>query len=149
MTVSQNLSSRWFEYSVRVQPHHTDYAGVVWHGSYLEWMEAARIDVFRSVGLEYADLVAMGCSLPVIELSLRYHQPLQMGQVGVVKSRISQIEKIRLHWTQDVYCEGDDKPSLLGKVTLVPVHSQSGRVLRTPPQAFLDAIDQMIRKMDA
>jgi len=41
-----NLSSpefeNWFEYPVRVQPHHTDYAGLVWHGSYIAWMEEAR-----------------------------------------------------------------------------------------------------------
>ena len=33
----------WFEYPVRAQPHHTDYAGIVWHGTYLTWMEEARV----------------------------------------------------------------------------------------------------------
>ena len=40
----------WFEYPVRVQPHHTDYAGVVWHGTYLTWMEEARVECLRSIG---------------------------------------------------------------------------------------------------
>lgn len=57
MIPNADRPSPWFEYFVRVQPRHTDYAGVVWHGSYVEWMEAARIDAFRTVGLEYADLV--------------------------------------------------------------------------------------------
>lgn len=148
MTVSPKSSSRWFEYISRVQPHHTDYAGIVWHGTYLAWMEAARIEVFRSVGLEYSDLVILGCDLPVIELSLRYQHPLRMGEVVVVKSRISQVEKIRLRWDQDVYRDGDENPSLIGKVTLVPLHSQSGRILRTPPQAFLNAIDQILGPTD-
>ena len=38
-----HASENWFEYPVRVQPHHTDYAGVVWHGAYIAWMEEARI----------------------------------------------------------------------------------------------------------
>jgi acyl-CoA thioesterase FadM len=56
----------WLEYPVIVQPHHTDYAGVVWHGTYLAWMEEARVAALRTVGVEFADLVAMGCDLPVI-----------------------------------------------------------------------------------
>jgi acyl-CoA thioester hydrolase len=70
----------WFEYLVRVYPHHTDYSGAVWHGTYLAWMEEARVESLRSIGIEYADWVAQGLELPVVELSLRYHRVVQMGQ---------------------------------------------------------------------
>ena len=59
-------SEKWFEYVVRVQPHHTDYAGVVWHGTYLTWMETARVECLRSIGIDFAELVKMGCDLPVV-----------------------------------------------------------------------------------
>ena len=26
-----------FDYPVRVQAHHTDYAGIAWHGTYVAW----------------------------------------------------------------------------------------------------------------
>ncbi|MGB7416158.1 MAG: hotdog domain-containing protein, partial [Thermosynechococcaceae cyanobacterium] len=74
---------QWFDYSVRVQPCHTDYAAVVWHGSYINWMEAARIDALRELGIEFSDLVASGCDLPVVKLSVNYHQPLKMGEVAM------------------------------------------------------------------
>ncbi len=48
------LEEKWFEYSVRAQPHHTDYAGIVWHGSYIAWMEEARVECLRSIGIEFA-----------------------------------------------------------------------------------------------
>jgi len=35
-TAEGNESDGWFNYPVRVYPHHTDYAGVVWHGTYLD-----------------------------------------------------------------------------------------------------------------
>ncbi len=144
MHASPQLSNRWFDYSVRVQPRHTDYAGIVWHGSYLEWMEAARIDTFRSVGLEYAALVQMGCDLPVIDVSLRYQKAIPMGEEVIVKSRISKREKVRLHWDQDIFCINDEKPCLLGHVTLVPVNSENGRILRKPPKTLQDAIDHIM-----
>jgi acyl-CoA thioester hydrolase len=37
-TAEGNESDGWFNYPVRVYPHHTDYAGVVWHGTYLTWL---------------------------------------------------------------------------------------------------------------
>ena len=143
MSASSQWPSVWFEYFAQVQPHHTDYAGVVWHGAYLEWMEAARIEVFRAVGLDYADLVKMGCDLPVIELSLRYQQAIPMGKAIVIKSRIRQIRKVRLFWDQHIYCANDVKPRMIGQVTLVPVNTEKGSILRTPPSAFQQAISHI------
>jgi len=46
-------STPWFDYVVRVSPHHTDYGGIVWHGTYISWMEEARVERLRLAGLEY------------------------------------------------------------------------------------------------
>lgn len=60
-----------FDYQVRAQPHHTDYAGVVWHGSYITWLESARVEYLRLVGIDFSDLVEMGCDLPVVDLMVK------------------------------------------------------------------------------
>ncbi len=91
-------TENWFEYLIKVHPHHTDYGGVVWHGHYLTWMEEARVEYLRSIGLEYADLVNSGCELPVVELVLKYHQPLKMGMSTMVKTRMSEIKGVKIHW---------------------------------------------------
>ena len=31
----------------RVLPQHTDYAGVMWHGAYVQWLEEARVRLSR------------------------------------------------------------------------------------------------------
>ena len=33
--VHDAIEENWFDYPVTVYPHHTDYGGVVWHGTYL------------------------------------------------------------------------------------------------------------------
>ncbi|MGF1601173.1 MAG: acyl-CoA thioesterase [Thermosynechococcaceae cyanobacterium] len=136
---------QWFDYSVRVQPCHTDYAAVVWHGSYLSWMEAARISALRDLGIEFSDLVVSGCDLPVVELSLNYHQPLKMGEVAVVKSGLSQIKKVRMSWEQHIYAMGQPKPSVTAQVTLVPVNRQTGRIIRKLPPHLLQAIEGILK----
>ncbi|PZD74833.1 Acyl-CoA thioester hydrolase YbgC [Acaryochloris thomasi RCC1774] len=137
-------ASQWFEYSVRVQPQHTDYAAVVWHGTYISWMEAARIDALRRVGIEFTDLVQLGCDLPVIELSLRYHQPLRMGDIAVVKSCLSQVKRVKLYWEQHIYTAHHPKPLVTAQVTLVPVHRPEGRIIRQLPAQMQQAVAALL-----
>ena len=88
----------WFDYPVRVQPHHTDYSGGVWHGTYLTWMEAARVECLRSLGVDFEELVALGCDLPVVEISIRYHRQLQMGAQALVRARMPEVSGVRIPW---------------------------------------------------
>jgi len=88
----------WFDYPVRVQPHHTDYSGGVWHGTYLTWMEAARVECLRSLGVDFEELVALGCDLPVVEISIRYHRQLQMGAQALVRARMLEVSGVRIPW---------------------------------------------------
>ena len=46
-------------------PQHTDHAGVLWHGYYLNWLEEARIDALSKVGIKYIDLIKMDTKCPL------------------------------------------------------------------------------------
>lgn len=145
-TTSQTVSVRasgWFEYPIRVQPHHTDYAGVVWHGAYIAWLEEARIEFLRSLNLEYADLVALGCDLPVVELSIRYHRPLKMGMTAVVKAYLAPLQGIRLQWDYKIESPDHLYLYLTSKVTLVPLERSTGKIMRRLPLQLKDALAQL------
>jgi acyl-CoA thioester hydrolase len=133
-----------FEYAIRVQPHHTDYAGVVWHGSYVRMMEEARIDALRTSGIEFADLVAMGCDLPVVELALNYRKSLQMGDIAIVRSWLLSQEKVRWVWSQNIELQGTNTLCVEGKVVLVAVNLQENRVLRSLPPQLQSARDRFL-----
>ncbi|MEO0948248.1 MAG: thioesterase family protein [Cyanobacteria bacterium J06641_5] len=126
----------WHHYPVMVYPQHTDRAGVVWHGSYLTWMEAARIEFLREEGIDYDNLVALGCDLPVVELSLRYHRALRSGQQAILKTRFAGFAGARILLDQH-FCprldEDSDSDYLSAKVTLVVLDSTKGRVMRRLP----------------
>ncbi|MBW4575532.1 MAG: acyl-CoA thioesterase [Aphanothece sp. CMT-3BRIN-NPC111] len=137
LTVS---TENWFEYPVRAHPHHTDYAGVVWHGSYIAWMEEARVECLRSIGIDYADLVALGCELPVVELSLRYHRTLQMGMTAVVKTRMADMKGVRINWDHQIQSLDGENLYVTAQVTLVAVDREKGKILRQLPSAVKDAL---------
>jgi acyl-CoA thioester hydrolase len=130
----------WFEYPVRVQVHHTDYTSVVWHGTYVAWLEEARVECLRSIGVEYADWVAMGYELPVVELSIRYHRSLKLGAVAIVKTRMRQVKGVRIHWDYQIQSLDEQELYVTAQVTLVAIESQSGKILRRLPLVILDTL---------
>jgi acyl-CoA thioester hydrolase len=133
-------TERWFEYPVKAQPHHTDYAGVVWHGTYLTWMEEARVECLQSIGIDFASLVALGCDLPVVEMSLRYHRPIRLGMSAIVKTRMEEIDGVRINWEYSIQSPDDTEIYLTSKVTLVVVDREKGKIMRQIPPSVKDAL---------
>lgn len=130
----------WFEYPIRVQPHHTDYAGIAWHGSYIAWMEEARVECLRSIGVNFADLVAVGCDLPVVELALRYHRQIRLGMAAIVRTRIAQMSGVRINWDYQIQSPDEQELYVTARVTLVAVDREKGKIMRQLPPAFKNAL---------
>ena len=137
------VDGSWFEYPVRVQPHHTDYAGNVWHGSHIVWMEEARVECLRSIGIEFADLVALGCDLPVVELSVRYHSPIGLGMLAIVRTRMAEVSGVRINWDYQIQSPDGQDLYVTAQVTLVAVDREKGKIMRRLPPAMADALARL------
>jgi acyl-CoA thioester hydrolase len=137
------MARPWFEHYVKAQPHHTDYAGIVWHGTYLTWMETARVEALGALGIEFADLVAMGCNLPVVDISIRYHRPLRMGEKAVVKCRLGDRSGVRLPFDYEIYEVESQTLLITACITLVPTDMEKGRVLRRLPEVMQEALSKL------
>ena len=134
----------WFEYPVRVQPHHTDYGGVVWHGTYVTWLESARVECLRAAGVPFDQIVALGYDLPVVELALRYRQPLTLGMQAIVKTRLAPIEGVRMNWQYEIEtCAPESQRCLTGTVTLVTVNMNTRKVVRRLPPDVKDVLAKL------
>lgn len=140
---SAQTREHWFEYPVRVYPHHTDYAGVVWHGSYIAWMEEARIEYLRLVGIGYTDLVAMGCELPVVELSIRYHRALRFGMMAVIKIRMAGMEGVRIKWDYRIESADGQDLHVTAQVKLVAIDREKGKIMRQLPAVIQDIFTKL------
>lgn len=136
----------WFEYPIRVQPHHTDYGGVVWHGTYITWLESARVECLRAVGMPFERLIPLGYDLPVVRLDIRYRQPLTLGASAVVKTRLAPVTGIRLNWLYEIATVGPDaQVCLTGRVTLVTVNVGDRKIVRQLPAELKAMVAQVTR----
>jgi acyl-CoA thioester hydrolase len=135
----------WFKYPIRVQPHHTDYGGVVWHGSYVSWLESARIECLRAAGVPFEDLVNLGYDLPVVDLQIRYRQPLSLGMAAIVKTRLAPLTGIRLHWLYEIETlNPSPQVCITAKVTLVTVDITHRKVVRRLPAEVKEILDRVV-----
>jgi acyl-CoA thioester hydrolase len=76
---------------IRVRFHETDLMGIVHHGSYVVYMEAARVEWLRRRGVTYADWAAHGVHLPVVDLSMKYRAPARFDDELDVHVRLVEV----------------------------------------------------------
>ena len=105
-------------------------------------MEEARVQYFTNKGIEFADLIALGCDLPVIEMSLRYHKAMKLGTSAIVKSRISNYRGVRIQWEQKILSLQEEDLYVTAQITLVAVDRQKGKILRQPPILLQNIIQE-------
>jgi acyl-CoA thioester hydrolase len=71
----------------------TDAYGIVYYANYLKFMERARSDMIRAVGVDQAsELKASGSAYAVIEVDIKYRRPARLGEDLLV---VSQVEQVR------------------------------------------------------
>jgi len=75
---------------LRVRYAETDQMGVVYYANYLIWMEVGRVELVRSLGVNYKDLEQSdGLYLSVIEANCRYLAPARYDQQIAVETRVT------------------------------------------------------------
>ncbi len=74
----------------------TDAAGVVYHGKYIYWLEAARIDFLDSIGCSYKSLQDSHVGLMPVDISIQYIKPLRFSDEFKIEVHLDQLTKASL-----------------------------------------------------
>jgi acyl-CoA thioester hydrolase len=70
----------------------TDAYGIVYYANYLKFMERARSDFIRAVGVDQAaELKATGSAYAVVEVDIKYRRPGRLGDDLQVVSTVQQV----------------------------------------------------------
>ena len=125
-----------------VLPKDSDHAGVMWHGTYFNWLEESRIDALSKVGLNYFDLTKKGYELPLIDASIKYILPLYLGDVIEIQSvfKINKSPKINI---QSNFISIDNKVSTKAEINLVLVNKLNFSIVRKKPDFISKAFSKL------
>jgi acyl-CoA thioester hydrolase len=70
----------------------TDAYGIVYYANYLKFMERARSDFIRAVGVDQAaELGSSGSAYAVVEVDIRYRKPARLGDDLRILSTVDQV----------------------------------------------------------
>lgn len=78
--------------ALSVSFHDCDPMGVVWHGNYFRFFEAARETLLRSINYSYGEMRASGFVWPVVDTRVKYRLPLRCEEQIDVEACISEYE---------------------------------------------------------
>jgi len=81
-------------YKMRVRFGETDLMGIVHHGSYVSYLEAARVEYLRRRDFNYREMTERGFHMPVIEMTLRYRKAACFDDEIVVETRIGGLSRV-------------------------------------------------------
>ena len=117
-----------------VLPQHTDHAGVMWHGSYLNFLEEGRIDALNKVGISYSKLSEIGFEIPVISAKVKYKTSFIHGEKIVLMSQFKLQNKIRLT-CKTLFLKSNDDIGAEAIIELVVVRkiNESIKIVRDLP----------------
>ena len=129
-------SCKSWELKKKVLPQHTDHAGVVWHGTYLNWLEESRIDSIGKAGIRYIELLNRGFEMPVYKIEIKYLMPIMIGDEIIVKSSFftNQGPRIKVNST---FTNLRNKIHAKASIDIVLINKNNFKVIRKKP-AFLE-----------
>jgi acyl-CoA thioester hydrolase len=120
--------------AVRVYYEDTDFSGVVYHASYLRFMERGRTDFLRLLGVDHRALFeeagkeAPGFAFVVRSMSIEYLKPAHMDDVLTIRTSPAEIAGASLTLKQEVF-RGD---TLILEAMVKAAFVSGGRARRIP-----------------
>lgn len=127
---------------VRVYYEDTDAGGVVFYANYLKYMERARTEWLRSLGIEQQTLAREAdIGFVVAGLNMTYKAPARLDDLIVVQTTITQAGRASLHFAQR---------ALLAETTLAEGQIRVGcvRLSRMKPAALPETLLNKILNLD-
>ena len=120
----------------------TDAYGVVWHGSYLRWLEMGRVYWCEDIGYKLQDLKGQNIVLPVTNINVRYKRSAKLDDILSIHTFVSAFNGISVTFTQEIYANGSNKPYVVAEVEVVAVTTDEGRLYRKMPEVLAEVFDK-------
>ncbi|HUX14547.1 MAG TPA: acyl-CoA thioesterase [Spirochaetia bacterium] len=117
------------EYSFRldmaVRDYECDMQAIVNNSVYQNYLEHARHEFLKSIGVSFKDYTARGVNLVVIRAEIDYRFPLSSGDRFWVGVNLVRESRLRIAFLQDIYREPDNRLIVEAKVTGTALNSRN------------------------
>lgn len=121
----------------------TDAYGVVWHGTYLRWLEKGRVMFCEDLGLSLTELSKQNIALPVANVNVRYKASAKLEDEIVISSKVTKITPLAVTFTQTISDKKTGKVFVVAEIVVVAVTNE-GKLYRRLPEAITNSFNEEI-----
>ena len=107
-----------FSVEITVRDYECDQQGIVNNAVYLNYLQHARHEFGRSVGLDWLQLSEQGIDLVLSRAELDYLLPLRPGMSIRVTAKPVRKGKFRFYFEQEIIVLPDEKPAVKALMTV-------------------------------
>lgn len=122
-----------FTIEMSVRDYECDMQGIVNNAVYQNYLEHARHEYLKSIGIDFADYTKNGIHLVVVRAEIDYKQALQSGDDFAVGVRMERESRIKFAFVQEIRRLADNQKAIQAKIIGTAIGS-NGRP--TLPEGF-------------
>lgn len=130
--------SKPFEWRIRVYYEDTDAQGVVYYANYFRYMERARTEWLRALGVDQAELLNVQRRMFVVTATrAEFLAPARFSDEIVVTASLAGLSRATFEIEQNIFLPGhNDKLLVRGNITAAFLNADNLRPLRVPADIF-------------
>ena len=127
-----------FHWPVRVYYEDTDAQGVVYYANYFRFLERARTEWLRELGVDMVALMTEERRIFVVaEVQARFLAPARLNDQLIVSARLTNLSRVSFDIEQNIYRDTIDGEQLIsGNVKAAYLDADTMRPKRLPPSLF-------------
>ena len=127
-----------FEWSIRVYYEDTDAQGVVYYANYFRFMERARTEWLRALGVDQVDMMHQERRIFVVtDTQASFLIPAKLNDQLIVTTRLSELTRASFSMEQNIYRGSQNRELLIrGSVKAAYLDADTMRPKRVPPTLF-------------
>ena len=128
-------------FEIKVYYADTDCYGVVWHGSYVRFLEQARTDLVDKVskGMKYFE--DKNIATPLTGLSIKYKNFAKIHDTLDIETTVGKVTPLRATMLQKVTNKNTGEEVALAEIEFVCT-DRNGKLYRKMPQEVLDMLEK-------
>jgi len=122
----------------------TDAYGVVWHGSYLRWMEMGRVMWCEEQGYSLNELRSQDIVLPVVNINVKYKASAKLEDVIIIETWVDKFNPLSVTFKQAIKSKETGKTFIEASVDVVALH-EDGKLYRRLPDVLLQTFERAVK----
>lgn len=130
---------------VRVYYHDTDSYGVVWHGSYVRWLEEGRVELCEMLGLKLDDMQSDGVTLPIVDMHIRYKSSAFMNDRLIIETEIAELKPMSVTFSHTIRNKDTNKVNIVAETSIVSV-DKNGKLIKKFPEYIYKAFEKALEQ---